>query len=82
MTRLTHLDKSGNAHMVDVSDKDETNRMAKASATINLTKAAMTALIEGNLKKGDALGVARIAGIIAAKKAADLIPLCHPLADY
>jgi cyclic pyranopterin phosphate synthase len=65
--------------MVDVSDKDETRRMAKASATINLTKTAMTALIEGNLKKGDALGVARIAGIIAAKKTADLIPLCHPL---
>ena len=79
MKRLTHLDKSGNAHMVDVSDKDETRRMAKASATINLTKTAMTALIEGNLKKGDALGIARIAGIIAAKKTADLIPLCHPL---
>ena len=79
MTRLTHLDKSGNAHMVDVSDKDKTSRMAKASATINLTKTAMTALIQGNLQKGDALGVARIAGIIAAKKTADLIPLCHPL---
>ena len=52
MTRLTHLDKSGNAHMVDVSDKDETRRMAKASATINLTKTAMTALIDGNLKEG------------------------------
>ena len=79
MSKLTHLDEAGHAHMVDVSDKTETSRSACATATVQLTEAAMSLLIEGNLKKGDALGVARIAGIMGAKKTAELIPLCHPL---
>ena len=79
MSKLTHLDEAGHAHMVDVSDKAETSRSAWATATVQLTAAAMSLLIEGNLKKGDALGVARIAGIMGAKKTAELIPLCHPL---
>jgi len=79
MSKLTHLDEAGHAHMVDVSDKAETSRSAWATATVQLTEAAMSLLIEGNLKKGDALGVARIAGIMGAKKTAELIPLCHPL---
>ena len=65
--------------MIDVSEKAETSRMARATATVQLTKAAMDLLIEGNLKKGDALGVARVAGIMGAKKTSELIPLCHPL---
>ena len=79
MSKLTHLDEAGHAHMVDVSDKVETSRSARATATVQLTEAAMSLLIEGNLKKGDALGVARISGIMGAKKTAELIPLCHPL---
>ena len=79
MSKLTHLDEAGHAHMVDVSDKAETSRSAWATATVQLTETAMSLLIEGNLKKGDALGVARIAGIMGAKKTAELIPLCHPL---
>ena len=79
MSKLTHLDEAGHAHMVDVSDKAETSRSAWATATVQLTEAAMSLLIEGNLKKGDALGVARISGIMGAKKTAELIPLCHPL---
>jgi len=64
---------------VDVSDKAETARMARATATVLLTEEAMGSLIQGNLKKGDAMGVARIAGIMGAKKTSELIPLCHPL---
>ena len=79
MSKLTHLDEAGHAHMVDVSDKAETSRMARATATVQLTQAAMALLIEGNLKKGDALGIARVAGIMGAKKTSELIPLCHPL---
>lgn len=79
MPKLTHLDNAGNAHMVDVSDKVETSRMASAIATVQLTQATMDLLIEGNLKKGDALGVARVAGITGAKKTSELIPLCHLL---
>ena len=79
MSKLTHLDEAGHARMVDVSDKAETSRMARATATVQLTQAAMDLLIEGNLKKGDALGVARVAGIMGAKKTSELIPLCHPL---
>jgi len=79
MSKLTHLDEAGHAHMVDVSDKAETSRMARATATVQLTQAAMDLLIEGSLKKGDALGVARVAGIMGAKKTSELIPLCHPL---
>ena len=79
MSKLTHLDEAGHAHMVDVSGKSDTDRMAFATAIVQLTKAAMAVLLEGNLKKGDALAVARIAGIMAAKKTSELIPLCHPL---
>ncbi len=79
MSKLTHLDEAGHAHMVDVSDKAETSRMARATATVQLTQTTMDLLIEGNLKKGDALGVARVAGIMGAKKTSELIPLCHPL---
>jgi cyclic pyranopterin phosphate synthase len=79
MSKLTHLDEAGHAHMVDVSGKSDTDRMATATAIVQLTPAAMAILLEGNLKKGDALAVARIAGIMAAKKTAELIPLCHPL---
>lgn len=79
MSKLTHLDSSGHAHMVDVSDKTETIRMAKAAGSVQLSKSSMATLLKGNLKKGDALAVARIAGIMAAKKTSELIPLCHPL---
>ena len=79
MSKLTHLDEAGHAHMVDVSDKAETSRMARATATVQLTQAAMDLPIEGSLKKGDALGAARVAGSMGAKKTSELIPLCHPL---
>ena len=65
--------------MIDVSGKSDTDRMATATAIVKLTEAAMDVLLGGNLKKGDALAVARIAGIMAAKKTSELIPLCHPL---
>jgi cyclic pyranopterin monophosphate synthase len=77
---LTHLDEKGAARMVDVSAKGVTTRKALARAKITMSPSARTALIEGNSKKGDGLGVARIAGIMAAKRTHDLIPLCHPLA--
>ncbi len=79
MSKLTHLDEAGHARMVDVSDKAETSRMARATATVQLTQAAMDLPIEGNLKKGDAPGVARVAGVLGAKRTSELIPLCHPL---
>lgn len=79
MSKLTHLDEAGHAHMVDVSDKAETARMARATATVLVTEETMGLLIQGNLKKGDAMGVARVAGIMGAKKTSELIPLCHPL---
>ena len=76
---LTHFDATGQAHMVDVSAKAETHRIARASGEIRMLPATLT-LIEGGLaKKGDVLGVARIAAIQAAKRTAELIPLCHPL---
>ncbi|MFT4631310.1 MAG: cyclic pyranopterin phosphate synthase [Candidatus Pseudothioglobus sp.] len=77
---LTHLDQAGNARMVDVSDKPVTTRIARASATIHMQPATLELIAAGGHKKGDVLAVARIAGIQAAKKCADLIPLCHPLA--
>ena len=77
---LTHFDGQGQAHMVDVADKPATRRIAVASGCIRM-QAATAALIEsGSAKKGDVLGIARVAGIMAAKKTSDLIPLCHPLA--
>jgi cyclic pyranopterin phosphate synthase len=80
MNKLTHLDDTGAARMVDVSAKDATEREAAAEATIVLSAAAYEAAIGGNGPKGDVLSAARIAGIMAAKKTSDLIPLCHPLA--
>jgi cyclic pyranopterin phosphate synthase len=79
MSRLTHLDASGAAHMVDVSDKADTVREAVAEGRIMMNAAALDAIRASTLKKGDALSVARVAGIMAAKRTSDLIPLCHPL---
>ena len=78
-TNLTHLDATGAAQMVDVSDKAVTSRQAIASGRLTMTAEAATAIREGSVKKGDVLAVARVAGIMAAKKTAELIPLCHPL---
>ena len=80
MARLTHFDDSGAAHMVDVSDKDVTHRVAVAEGRITMAAETLALITEGRAKKGDVLGVARLAGIMAAKKTHDLIPLCHPLA--
>jgi cyclic pyranopterin phosphate synthase len=80
MGQLSHLDADGHAHMVDVGSKPDTERAAAAEATVHLNPSTSQALFGGELPKGDALAVARIAGIQAAKKTADLIPLCHPLA--
>jgi len=80
MNKLTHLDDQGNARMVDVGGKAETARVAVASGRIRMSAAALAAIREGNAPKGDVLAAARIAGIMAAKKTAELIPLCHPLA--
>lgn len=77
---LTHLDAQGAARMVDVGAKDETNRVATAQGRVSMAADTLAAIVAGNLKKGDVLGTARLAGIMAAKKTADLIPLCHPLA--
>lgn len=76
---LTHIDDDGNARMVDVGAKAETRRVAVASGRITMTAAALEAIRAGNAPKGDVLGTAKIAGIMAAKKTADLIPMCHPL---
>ena len=76
---LTHLDEAGNAAMVDVSAKAETLREAEAEGRITMTAEALAAIREGAVKKGDVLATARIAGIMAAKKTSELIPLCHPL---
>ncbi len=77
---LTHFDAQGRAHMVDVAAKAETHRVARATGSIRMQAATLQAIAEGSAKKGDVLGVARIAGIQAAKKTSELIPLCHPLA--
>ncbi|HEX5537782.1 MAG TPA: cyclic pyranopterin monophosphate synthase MoaC [Sphingobium sp.] len=79
MNGLTHLDQSGAAHMVDVSGKGETTRQAIATGRIEMSAEAAEAVRAGAVKKGDVLAVARVAGIMAAKKTADLVPLCHPL---
>lgn len=79
MTFPTHLDASGRARMVDVSAKEPTRRTARASGAITMSPAALAAIAGGELPKGDALAVARVAGIQAAKRTADLVPLCHPL---
>jgi cyclic pyranopterin monophosphate synthase len=80
--RLTHIDESGHARMVDVSGKDVTAREARASGRVHLSAAAIAALRAGQVPKGDALAVARIAGIQGAKRTPDLIPLCHPIAVH
>lgn len=79
MSELTHLDAQGAAHMVDVGAKADTARQAIATGRITMTAEAATAIRDGAAKKGDVLAVARIAGIMAAKRTSDLIPLCHPL---
>jgi cyclic pyranopterin monophosphate synthase len=76
---LTHIGAHGEARMVDVSDKEATSRVAIAEGRVRMTASTLAAILAGDAKKGDVLGAARIAGIMAAKKTADLIPLCHPL---
>src|SRR3954462_15915184 len=77
---LTHIDSKGEARMVDVSAKPATERVAVAEGRVIMSKATLELIISGNAKKGDVLGTARIAGIMAAKRTSELIPLCHPLA--
>ena len=79
MSGLSHFDAQGQAHMVDVSAKPVTDRLAVARGAVRMTAATLALITEGRARKGDVLGVARLAGIMAAKKTADLIPLCHPL---
>ncbi len=78
--RLTHFDKAGKAAMVDVSAKSESTRVAIAKARVVMLPATLTMILAGGAGKGDVLGVARVAGIMAAKRTSELIPLCHPLA--
>ena len=80
MSELTHFNETGDAHMVDVSAKDATHRIAVAEGTITMQAGTLALIMEGGHKKGDVLGIARVAGIMATKKTAELIPLCHPLA--
>jgi cyclic pyranopterin phosphate synthase len=80
MTKLTHINDSGEAHMVDVGGKAATAREAVAEGVIRMQPATLRLIVEGGHKKGDVLAVARIAGIMAAKKTAELVPLCHPIA--
>lgn len=77
---LTHFDATGQAHMVDVGGKDETHRIAIATGTIRMKPETLAIIQSGTAKKGDVLGIARIAAIMGAKRTSDLIPLCHPLA--
>lgn len=79
MSKLTHFDAQGQAHMVDVADKAETKRLAIAHGCIRMQAETLAVITAGNAKKGDVLGIARIAAIQGAKRTADLIPLCHPI---
>lgn len=79
MSKLTHFDAQGQAHMVDVADKAETKRLAIAHGSIRMQAETLAVITAGNAKKGDVLGIARIAAIQGAKRTADLIPLCHPI---
>lgn len=79
MSGLTHFDAKGDAHMVDVSDKAVTSRVAVAEGYIKMARETFDIITEGRAKKGDVIGIARLAGIMGAKKTSDLIPLCHPL---
>ena len=78
--KLSHIDAKGEAHMVDVGAKNHTQREAVVTGNISMKPETLAMILDGNAKKGDVLGTARIAGIMAAKKTSDLIPLCHPLA--
>ena len=78
--QLTHFDATGQAHMVDVGAKQETHRIAVASGTIRMKPETLAIILSGTAKKGDVLGIARIAAIMGAKRTSDLVPLCHPLA--
>jgi cyclic pyranopterin phosphate synthase len=78
-TPLTHFDATGQAHMVDVSAKQETHRIAVAAGTIRMKPETLSLIQSGSAKKGDVLGIARIAAIMGAKRTSDLVPLCHPL---
>ncbi len=80
MAELSHFDAAGEAHMVDVGDKDVTRRVAVAEGWIHMQPGTLDRIVAGTYAKGDVLGIALIAGIIGAKRTADLIPLCHPLA--
>lgn len=80
MAELTHFNQAGEAHMVDVGSKDVTDRIAVAAGSISMLPETFRLIEQGGHKKGDVLGIARIAGIMAAKKTSDLVPLCHPLA--
>ena len=79
MAKLTHFNRKGEAHMVDVGDKAVTHRRAVAEGTIHMQPQTLKLILAGKHKKGDVLGIARVAGIMAAKKTAELIPLCHPI---
>lgn len=79
MDRLTHIAADGSAHMVDVSGKDTTSRSATATGSVQMLASTLEAILKGNAAKGDVIATARIAGIMAAKRTSDLIPLCHPL---
>jgi len=79
MSKLTHINEKGDAQMVDVSDKNNTDREAKAGAVVLMNPETLELIVSGSHKKGDVLAVARVAGIQAAKKCSELIPLCHPL---
>ncbi|MFC3051087.1 cyclic pyranopterin monophosphate synthase MoaC [Kordiimonas pumila] len=80
MSKLSHIDEAGAAHMVDVGSKADTERLAVAETTVLMQQETLTLIIAGDLPKGDVLAACRIAGVMAAKKTSDLIPLCHPLA--
>ena len=80
MSKLTHFNQSGEAHMVDVGSKESTHRRAITEGRITMEAATLELIRQGGHKKGDVLGIARVAGIMAAKKTSDLVPLCHPLA--
>lgn len=80
MSELTHFNDQGKAHMVDVGEKNQTHRVAVCEGQISMKSDTLDKILQGDHKKGDVLGIARIAGIMAAKKTSDLIPLCHPLA--
>ena len=78
--QLTHFDATGQAHMVDVTNKSDTHRIAVAAGTIRMKPETLALVVSGSAKKGDVLGIARIAAIMGAKRTSDLVPLCHPLA--